>query len=46
MTAYGTAAAEETAAKLGVRAFLNKPFDMDTLVESVVKAMAEPDESE
>jgi DNA-binding NtrC family response regulator len=46
MTAYGTAAAEEAAANLGVRAFLNKPFDMDVLVEMIAKAMAESGESD
>jgi DNA-binding NtrC family response regulator len=46
MTAYGTPAVEELAERLGVRGFLNKPFDLDELVEVVVSAMAEADESE
>lgn len=46
MTAYGTPAAEQTAEKLGIRAFLNKPFDIDALVEMIAKTMAESDDSE
>ncbi|MCB9931889.1 MAG: response regulator [Planctomycetes bacterium] len=46
MTAYGTAAVEELAERLGVRGFLNKPFDIEELVATVVSAMAESDESE
>jgi len=46
MTAYGTPAVEELAGRLGVRGFLNKPFDLDQLVDAVVSAMAETDDSE
>jgi len=46
MTAYGTPAAEELAEKLRVREFVNKPFDLNELVQKVVSALAEHDESE
>jgi DNA-binding NtrC family response regulator len=39
MTAYGTAAAEARAEKLGVTEFLNKPFDIKELVEKVVATL-------
>ncbi|MCZ7606984.1 MAG: response regulator [Planctomycetota bacterium] len=39
MTAYGTPAVEELAERLGVRGFLNKPFDMDELVQQITTTM-------
>lgn len=43
MTAYRTRVTEDEARELGVRAFVHKPFDIDSLAKIVVSALAEPD---